>query len=126
MRWKTKYTAKKTKVGDQIYDSHFEAKVAQELTLRQVAGEITHYDTQHKIDLIVNGYVVGVYNIDFVAYRKDGVMEFIEAKGYAGDTPVWRLKWSILEAMMKGRTDVELKVDWQNGANHRMRKIKKC
>ena len=118
-----KYTsAKKTKYGDSVYDSKFEAGVAQELTFRQAAGELLSFEKQVRIPLVVNGYQIADYYIDFVAYRKDGVTEYIEAKGWP--TPIWRMKWAIFEALYSDLADVELRVIWQ-GKRKRLRKIKK-
>jgi HAMP domain-containing protein len=89
-----------------MYDSKFEASVAQELDFRKSAGEIESWEAQKTLDLVVNGYKIGTYRIDFVAYRKDGVTEYIEAKGWS--TPLWKMKWAIFEAMMSEIPDVEL------------------
>ncbi len=114
-RPKHKYgTAKKTEYNGTLYSSKFEAKCASELDMRQASGEIISWESQVAIKLIVNGYSVGTYNIDFVAKRKDGIIEYIEAKGKAGDTPIWRLKWKILKAMMAEKKDVLPLIIWQD------------
>ena len=115
-------TAKSTKYCGRMYDSKFEASVAQELDFRKSAGEIESWEAQKTLDLVVNGYKIGTYRIDFVAYRKDGVTEYIEAKGWS--TPFWKMKWAIFEAMMSEITDVELRVIWQKTGS-KLRKIKK-
>src|SRR3990167_3637812 len=93
-RWTT---AKKRVMNGRQYDSNFEAGYAQELELRKKAGEIEKWETQVNLDLIVNGYIVCQYRIDFIAYYPDGTIEYIETKGVA--FPVWRLKWKLFEAL---------------------------
>jgi len=120
-----KFNAKKTEYRGELFSSKFEAQCAFELDMRLASNEILSWETQVQIPLIVNDYVVGNYNIDFVVIRKDGVKEYIEAKGYAGDTPVWRLKWAILEAMLASSGENAItKIMWQ-GTPGRIRKIKK-
>jgi hypothetical protein len=93
------------------YDSIFERSIAQELELRVRAGELKSFDEQVNIPLIVDGYKVCNYKIDFVAYRTDGVTEYIEAKGYP--TQVWCLKWKLFEALYGNKKNTELIVIWQ-------------
>lgn len=109
-------TAKKTEYNGIMYASKFEAKCAAELDFRLAAGEIKSWEDQVAIKLVVNGYEIGTYNLDFRAHRTDGITELIEAKGKAGDTPLWRLKWKILQAMMAERKDVRLIILWQEPA----------
>lgn len=125
MTWYSKQkwtTAKKTVYGGKMYDSKYEASCAFDLDMRVAAKEITHYDTQVRIPLEVNGYKICDYYIDFVAYRKDGVTEYIEAKGRS--MPVWALKWKLFEALYSEKPDVELIVLWQKTPK-RIRRIKK-
>lgn len=103
---KTKYGNKSTVFEGKRYDSKFEAKVAQDLAWRVKAKELTHFDTQVTIPLVVNGMKICTYRIDFVAYRTDGITEYIEAKGY--ETPLWKFKWSLFEALWKDEKDCEL------------------
>lgn len=105
-------------------DSKFEASIAQDLELRKKAGDIKDFKEQVKIPLIVNGYVVCDYTIDFVIEHNDGTIEYREAKGYATD--VWKLKWKLFEALYSDKPDVTLVVEYQ-GKNWRprMRKVKK-
>lgn len=114
MTWYSKNkwdTAKKTVYGNKMYDSKFEASCAFDLDVRVAAKEITHYDTQVRIPLEVKGYKICDYYIDFVAYRTDGVTEYIEAKGLPSD--VWKVKWKLFEAIYSDKPDVELIVIWQ-------------
>lgn len=88
--------AKKSEYKGSIYDSKFEANYAAELDLLLKAGEIIKWERQVKIPLIVNGYIICNYYIDFVVYR-DGETEYVECKGYP--TEVWKLKWKIFESL---------------------------
>lgn len=87
------YTTKKSGHND----SKFEAGVAQQLELRKKAKDILDYQEQVKIPLIVNGYQVCTYIIDFVIQHNSGEVEYLEAKGFA--TNIWKLKWKLFEAL---------------------------
>lgn len=113
--------AKKQEYDGFHYDSKFEASYAVELDLRVRAGDIKSYEKQVNIPLIVNGYIVCWYRIDFIVYHNDGTTEYVETKGYA--MPVWKLKWKIFEAMYSDLPGVTLTVVKQGKFN--MRKIKK-
>src|SRR3990167_10841801 len=78
-------------------DSKFEAGYAQELAIRKKAKDIKDYQEQVNIPLIVNGYLVCTYRIDFKIFHNDGTIEFLETKGLA--MPVWKLKWKLFEAL---------------------------
>lgn len=78
-------------------DSKFEAGKAQELELLKKAKEIKDFQEQVKIALVVNGFHICNYYIDFVVEHNDGEIEYIETKGYATD--VWKLKWKLFEAL---------------------------
>ena len=88
--------AKKTNYNGKIFDSKFEAQIAMELDMEVKAGKAFKVERQVKIPLIVNGYLICNYYIDFIVYR-DGETEYIEAKGYP--TPVWKIKWKLFEAL---------------------------
>lgn len=113
--------AKKTVYDGVKYDSKFEASYARELGLRQKAGEIIEFETHKRIPLIVNGYHVADYYIDFVVYHADGDIEYIETKGVK--TPVWVLKWKIFEATYSDKPGVRLTLVQQK--KFRLRKSKK-
>lgn len=115
-------TAKKCTYGNSLYDSKFEAKYGMELDMRKKAGEITKWERQVKIPLVVNGYHIANYFIDFVVYYPDGVVEYVECKGLASEA--WKLKWKIFEALYSDKPDVKLTVIKQKN-NFNLRKIKK-
>ena len=105
-------------------DSKFEAGKAFDLKMLKKAGEIKDFKEQVKIPLIVNGYEVCTYKIDFVIYHNDGITEYLETKGYAMDT--WKLKWKLFEALFSDLPDVKLTVEYQGKSwKPRMRKLKK-
>lgn len=89
-------SAKKTEYKGSIYDSKFEAQIAFDLDMEVKAGKAFKVERQVKIPLIVNGYLVENYYIDFIVYR-NGITEYIEAKGYP--TPAWKIKWKLFEAL---------------------------
>jgi hypothetical protein len=106
-------TAKKCNYDGRQYDSKFEATYAQELTLRKMAGEIKDFDTHKRMELVVNGYKICDYYIDFVIYHNDGTIEYAETKGF--ETPVWKLKWKLFEALFTDLPDTKcLNVIYQN------------
>ena len=92
-------------------DSKFEAGKARELELLKRAGEIKDFKEQVVLDLIVNGYLVCTYKIDFVIEHNDGMTEYLECKGYS--TPVWKLKWKLFEALYSDMPDTKLTIEFQ-------------
>ena len=114
--------AKKQIVGGKKYDSGFEASYAQELDIRKRVGEIVGWERQITLPLIVNGYKVCDYRIDFVVHYPDGLTEYVETKGYA--TPLWRLKWKLFEALYTEKPNTRLLVVKQKN-DFMLRKIKK-
>lgn len=113
--------AKKTVVKGKAYDSKFEASYAQELELRKRAGEIQDFATHKRIPLVVNGFHVCDYYIDFVVYHHDGMVEYVETKGIK--TAAWVLKWKIFEATY-GQDPINTLTLVQQ-KKFRLRKIKK-
>lgn len=93
------------------FDSKFEAGYAQELMLRKKAKDIKDYKCQVPIELIVNGYKICTYIIDFVIEHNDGTKEYLETKGYS--MPVWRLKWKLFEALYSEKPNTKLTVVMQ-------------
>ena len=104
-------------------DSKFEAGIARDYGLLKMAGEIKDFEEQKNIRLIVNGYEVCTYRIDFVVYHNDGTTEYVESKGRISEA--WKLKWKLFESLYSDLPDVKLTVIYQ-GKNWRprLRKIK--
>ncbi len=102
-----KYHAKSSIYNGYYYASQLEAAYAQELDLRLKAKDIKAWRRQIPLTLISNGMKVGTYRMDFEITHNDGSIEYVETKGY--ETPLWQLKWHILESMHQGG-DVTLTV----------------
>lgn len=92
-----KYGAKRTEYDGVLYHSKREAQYAQELDLRQKAGDILHWRRQVPIALKVNEKLICKYILDFILTYPDGTIELVEVKGY--ETAVWKLKRKLLEAI---------------------------
>lgn len=90
-----KYGAKKTTFGGRKYDSKFEARGAQELELRRLAGEIEDVRPQVTLHLFSYGQKLCTYRIDFVVKVKEGQYELIEYKGL--ELGAFPIKWRALE-----------------------------
>ena len=114
-------TAKKQEYNGRLFDSKFEASQAYELDMRKKAGDIKDYKTQVNIPLIVNGYKICDYRIDFIVEHNDGTREFIETKGVA--FPVWKIKWRLFEALFTSPNNKLTII--QQGNSFKMKKLKK-
>jgi len=82
------------------YQSVFEASHAAELDMLKKASlpkeKVVEWKRQYKVPLIVNGFFIANYYIDFWVEYADGHIELHETKGC--ETEVWRLKVKLLEA----------------------------
>lgn len=90
-----KYGAKRTEFNGKIYDSKFEANVAQDLETRKRAGDIKDYDTQYRVEADIcnsQGEVVchKRHKVDFRIHHNDGSYELYEAKGVITADYKWR------------------------------------
>lgn len=94
-----KYHAKSTIYNGRSYHSKLEAGVAEELDWRLKAKDIKSWKPQIPIELRVNGELICKYYVDFEVENNDGVIEWIEAKGF--ETEIYRLKAKLLEAIYK-------------------------
>ena len=92
-----------------MYHSKKEAGYAHQLEMRKASGDIKEVERQVKISLDVNGYHIANYYIDFVVTHNDGRREYIEVKGF--ETPEWRLKWKLFEALYGKEKDVILTIE---------------
>lgn len=114
---KQKWTsARKSEYAGQRYDSGFEASYAAELDLRVKAKDIQRWERQVKIPLDINGFHITNYYIDFIVHHNDGTTEYVETKGW--QSPVWKIKWRIFEALYVNKPDILLTVV-QQGKYHR-------
>lgn len=92
-----KYGAKRTEFNGKIFDSKFEASVAEELETRKLAKDIKDYDTQHRVEGWAHlpdgrqGFPFR-HKVDFRIHHNDGSFELYEAKGIETDDYKWRRK----------------------------------
>ena len=115
------FNTAKIKSGGKFYDSKFEAFFGQKYEQMRKRGEIKGFDPHYRIPLVVNGYTVCDYYIDFAVYHNDGTTEFIECKGYP--TPAWKLKWKLFCALFEDDPNVKITLEMQGKSyNPRMRK----
>lgn len=90
-----KYGAKKQEFNGKIYDSKFEASVAQHLELMLKAKEIKAYDSQFRLTVWVynakGGRVIKKsHKVDFRLHNNDGSFSLWEAKGVITADYQWR------------------------------------
>lgn len=90
-----KYGAKRTEFNGKIFDSKFEANVAQDLDTRKRAGDIKDYDTQYRVEADIcnsQGEVIchKRHKVDFRLHHNDGSYELLEAKGVETSDYKWR------------------------------------
>lgn len=89
--------AKKTEYDGVRYDSGFEGQYAYHLDQQLKKKLIKSWQRQVTIPLVVNGYHVCDYKIDFIVHHHDGTTEYVETKGR--HFPDWKLKWKLFEAL---------------------------
>lgn len=93
----SKYKNKFQKYGSKIYDSKKEARYAEQLHLRKLAGEILEIHPQYCLRLDIDGKHICKYYVDFMVILKDGSEQYHEVKGF--ETDVWRIKWKMALAI---------------------------
>ncbi len=108
------YKTPKSKLG---FDSKFEERKYIELTYMMKSKEIKEFWCQYPLDLIVNGYLVGKYIMDFVILHNDKTIELLETKGLATD--LWKYKYRILKAMYANHKNVLITVEFQKSWNRK-------
>lgn len=100
-RYGRKYKNKTTEYNGHLYHSIKEANYARELDARIKAGELKEFRRQVPVELRVNGMKICTYTIDFVEIdHRDNEM-WTEVKGF--ETPEWKLKWKLFEAIFPER-----------------------
>jgi hypothetical protein len=95
-----KYNAKTSFYNGVWYQSAKEASYARELDLRLHAignERLERWERQVPIELRINGEKICTYTIDFVEYDTRGNVMYTEIKGF--ETPEWRLKWKLFDAL---------------------------
>jgi len=114
MTWRKRtnyFNIPKVKSKGKQYDSKFEASFALKYDQMLKKGEIKGYDPHYRIPLIVNGFKVCDYYIDFAIYHNDGTVEYVECKGYPTD--VWKLKWKLFCALYENDPNVTITLEMQ-------------
>jgi hypothetical protein len=98
-----KYRAKKTQVGDLIFDSQKEARRWSELLLLQRAREITNLERQVKCSVDVEGIHICNWFADFVyTDLQTGQKVYEDTKSaITRKLPVYRLKKKLVKAVLK-------------------------
>ena len=94
----SKYGAKKQEFNGNMYDSKFEAGVAEYYETLLIAKEVKEVQRQVRIPLEAYGVKIFNYIIDFIIIHHDGHKEYVEAKGY--ETDLWKAKWKMLESKL--------------------------
>ena len=82
---------------------------------------VSRVDVMEGVDE-VNGYLVCKYRIDFVVIHNDGLIEYVELKGYP--FPLGMLKFKLFEAIYSDKPNVKITMIKQKN-NWNMRKLKK-
>lgn len=108
VRYGNKFGNIKQEVNGIVYHSKKEAGYAHDLNMRKVAGEIKDWERQVKISLDVGKYHICNYYIDFMVMHNDDRVEYVEVKGF--ETPEWRLKWKLFEALYSALPNTILSV----------------
>jgi len=112
--WNKKYSyynTKKITTNGTTYDSKFEAAKGMELEMLKKAKEIIGYDPHYRIPLVVNGYTICDYYVDFAVYHLDNTVEYIEMKGYP--TEIFKLKWKLFCALYEDDPNVKITLEMQ-------------
>jgi len=85
------------------------------LKLKQRAGKISGFTPHPKVDLVVCGYKVCAYTPDFLVEHLDGLMEYVECKGYP--TPLFRLRYKLFYALYADKTSIKITMVQQGDFN---------
>lgn len=109
---KRKYNNVKQTYNGYSYDSKKEANKAAELDLLLRGKKIKGWDRQERIELRgENGSLICHYKPDFTIYHLDGTTELLEIKSPATMTPVFRIKWKLLEDKVKKDANIKLTIE---------------
>ena len=107
---KSKYKSVRQTYNGDSYQSKKEMKYAMQLDILKKGKAIKGWKRQVKIELFgENGTRVCNYNIDFVVEHNDGVIEYIEVKGFK--TALWRLKWKLFKDKMGKDSKVKITLE---------------
>lgn len=96
---KNKYNAVRQTYNGKSYDSGLEASYARQLDFMKKAGEVKEWTPQKTLKLVVNGFLVCRYSLDFHVIYTDGREEYWEVKSRATKTEAWANKWKLAKAL---------------------------
>ena len=97
IKWGSKYHNTPSQYKGRLYHSKKEAEYAMILDDMVKTGEIISWSPQFKLELDFNGKHICNYIADFVVYRKLGLVEIHETKGYFTDLA--KIKWKLAQAI---------------------------
>lgn len=92
--------AQKTSYKGITYHSKLEAKFAQDLDNRKLAGDIKDWKRQIPFRIISEGVSFGTYYVDFAIEHNDGTIEYAEVKGKGLSAGMNKFRW--LEKKFEG------------------------
>lgn len=104
--WKKREAAKDSKYGaiptqtadGSKFKSELEATYYNRALVLQQAGEILLIEQVVRFELVVNGYFVCEYELDFRITYADGRVEHVDVKSKPTVTPLYRLKKKLMFA----------------------------
>lgn len=82
-----------------LYHSTLEAQYAETLNLLMRAGELKLVEAQPSFTLSVNSQKICVIKPDFLVVTKHDEEQIHEVKSLATQTPIWKVKWRLLQAL---------------------------
>lgn len=107
-----KYGAKRTRIGDLVFDSRKEANRYLELKSQEEIGEISNLELQYEICLLEGFVYQGEkvrairYTADF-SYAKNGIRYIEDVKSKAtARTEAFRIRWRLLQWHFKNNPNV--------------------
>lgn len=95
---RNKYSARSCKCWNKAHAPHMSILESDQCNVLYASG--VTYETQYKLDLVVNGLHITNYYVDFVVFTsksKRTIEKFIETKGY--ETPEWKIKKKLVDAL---------------------------
>lgn len=110
---RTKYGAKATVYNGKRYDSKAEARYAETLDWRKMAGEITEIIPHFRIGIYFNDVLFAKWTVDFKVTLKDGTVELHEVKGMEGRDYI--LKRKAFLNCQDSRDDNDYIAEYKNG-----------
>ena len=90
-------SAVKTAYNGVLYDSKSEARYAAHLDILLDEGRIAKWERQVRVRLEIGGTLICAIVVDFLVWDLKNLPTYVEIKGF--ETPVWRLKRKLFEAL---------------------------